>query len=98
MLKIIVSVVLAIVILKVVGIVANIVIQYMDYKVWKKRNTFFFEKSTYREAFIMECSKDMLKDNPEAKRLDKAIKRIDKEEKKLYRHREKIIKVLSEMK
>lgn len=97
MLKIIVSVVLAIVMLKVVGIVANIVIQYMDYKVWKKRHT-FFEKSTYREAFIMECSKDMLKDNPEAKRLDKAIKRIDKEEKKLYRHREKIIKVLSEMK
>lgn len=50
-------------------------------------------KSSYREAFMLECSPDMLKDNPYAKKLDRAIKRIDRVDSKSRKMVEKLSKM-----
>lgn len=80
MLKIIIGAVIAIFLLKIMKVVfiavcSNIRIS----KLYPKR------KSEYREAFEMECSEQMIKEDEFARKLHKDILRIDRETEKLKR-------------
>lgn len=96
MLKVICIFVVALVVLKVMLIVVRAVLFAIGLRVSNKK--YFPEaRSEYREAFMLECSGDMLED-PEVKKLDAAIKRIDRENKKMGERRKKLEKALADLK
>lgn len=55
------------------------------------------KKSEYREAFEMECSKEMIKENDFAWKLNKAIEKIDKENERMKRRKDSVNKKLSNL-
>lgn len=79
--------VVACIIFKILQFILIVWIEWLDYSYSHRID----KKSEYREAFMLECSEDMLKDknNNYARNLDAAISRIDKEEEKVSRAREK---------
>lgn len=92
MLKIIVGVVIAILLLKIskavlIAICSDIQIN----KLYPKR------KSEYREAFEMECSEQMIKEDAFARKLHKAILKIDKENRRLKQKQDSLNKRLSNL-
>lgn len=80
MLKIIIGVVIAIFLMKIMKVVFIAVCSSIRIsKLYPKR------KSEYREAFEMECSEQMIKEDEFARKLHKDILRIDREIEKLKR-------------
>lgn len=65
-----------------------------------KQDSRFSRKSEYREAFIMECSDEMLtdKDNNYARNLDKAITYIDAQNSKIEKVNRKVNKNIQNIK
>lgn len=104
MVKAIVAAIIAFAILAVLRILWSVLWVIVDYTLWAKKldERFGFDRapkrSSYREAFMLECNEDMVRDDPYAKSLDKAIKMIDKKEKKLESNRKKIAEKLSKTK
>ena len=104
MVKLIVAVIIASVILAVLRIIWTVLWAIVDYTLWAKKLDERLgldrepKRSSYREAFMLECTDDMVSGDPYAKRLDKAIKIIDKKEKKLEHKRRKVAEKLSKMK
>lgn len=96
--KLIILVIAAIIIVKAARIVIIVILEGVLRILHTKKSEAFTHKSSYREAFIMECSKDMLKESNYAKNLDKAIKKNDKAQKKLLRREQKIREKLSKLK
>lgn len=103
MVKLILAVIIALVILGVLRIMWAVLWAIVEYTVWAKKLDERLgidrapKRSSYREAFMLECTEDMVKDDPYAKSLDKAIKIIDKKEKKLEDKRRKVAEKLSKM-
>lgn len=102
MVKLIVAVIIALVILAVFRIIWAVLWALIDFKLWKRALDKRFggapTQSSYREAFMLECTDDMVRDDLYAKRLDRAIKIIDKNEKRLEDKRRKVAEKLSKMK
>lgn len=55
------------------------------------------KKSEYRDAFEMECSKEMIKENGFARNLNKAIEKIDRENERMKRRKDSVNKKLSNL-
>ncbi len=99
--KIIVGIIIALAIIKVAQILFVISVETIKLVIWKiKLNNRWNgnEKSSLREAFEMECSKEMIRTDNYAKQLDKAIRKIDKENDKIVRKQRKINERFSKMK
>lgn len=99
MAKTILSVVIAIVILDFLWIAVRIgVLVAIEMRRQKKNRNPYGYQSSYREAFIMECSEKDIKGNPYAEQLDKCIKKIDRETSRLEKAQNKSRNRLSNMK
>lgn len=87
--KILAGVVIAYGILRLVAVAVYSINERAEYKKWVKRN-FPERPSEYREAFIMECSEDMIAENQYAAELDKKIRKIDADTKAMKEAAEKM--------
>ena len=86
MFKVIVSLLIALIILWFVRILFYIICYTIKFNNRMKMD-FSNKKSEYREAFEMECSREMIKGDGFAKNLNKAIEKIDKENERLRRRK-----------
>lgn len=92
MFKIIIAVIIAILVLKLLKAVLIAICSEI------RRNQLFPKrKSEYREAFELECSEQMIKEDVFARKLHKAILKIDKENRRLKQKQDSINKRLSNL-
>lgn len=92
MFKIIIAVIIAIFVLKFLkAVFITICSEIRRSQLFPKR------KSEYREAFEMECSEQIIKEDVFARKLHKAILRIDKENRRLKQKQDSLNKRLSDL-
>jgi hypothetical protein len=92
MIKVVVAVIIAILLLKFLRIVLIAICSEIRIsQIFPKR------KSEYREAFEMECSEQMIKEDAFAWKLHKAILKIDKENRRLKQKQDSLNKRLSNL-
>lgn len=96
MFKTIICLLIALIILRLISNLLYIIFSTMKYN---KRMKIKFpkKKSEYREAFEMECSKEMIKENDFARKLNKAIEKIDRENERMKRRKNSVNKKLSNL-
>lgn len=96
MFKMIICLLIALIILCLISNLIYIIFSTMKYN---KRMKIKFpkKKSEYREAFEMECSKEMIKENGFARKLNKAIEKIDRENEQMKRRKDSVNKKLSNL-
>lgn len=92
MLKIIVAVIIAILVLKILKIVLIAICSEI-----RTRELFPKRKSEYREAFEMECSEQMIKEDAFARKLHKAILKIDRENRRFKQRKDSLNNRLSNL-
>ncbi len=96
MFKMIICLLIALIMLRLISNLLYIIFSTMKYN---KRMKIKFpkKKSEYREAFEMECSKEMIKENGFAIKLNKAIEKIDRENEQMKRRKDSVNKKLSNL-
>lgn len=96
MFKMIICLLIALIMLRLISNLIYIIFSTMKYN---KRMKIKFpkKKSEYREAFEMECSKEMIKENGFAIKLNKAIEKIDRENEQMKRRKDSVNKKLSNL-
>lgn len=96
MFKMIICLLIALIMLRLISNFLYIIFSTMKYN---KRMKIKFpkKKSEYREAFEMECSKEMIKENGFAIKLNKAIEKIDRENEQMKRRKDSVNKKLSNL-
>lgn len=92
MFKIIIAVIIAILVMKFLKTVLITICSEI-----RRRQLFPKRKSEYREAFEMECSEQMIKEDVFARKLHKAILKIDKENRRLKQKQDSLNKRLSDL-
>lgn len=92
MLKIIIAVIIAILVLKFLKAVLIAVCSEI-----RRSQLFPKRKSEYREAFELECSEQMIKEDVFAHKLHKVILKIDRENRRLKQKQDSLNKRLSNL-
>lgn len=96
MFKMIISLLIALIMLRLISNLLYIIFSTIKFNKHMKIR-FPKKKSEYREAFEMECSIEMIKENDFARKLNKAIEKIDKENKRMKRRKDSVNKKLSNL-
>ncbi len=96
MFKMIICLLIALIMLRLISNLLYIIFSTMKYN---KRMKIKFpkKKSEYREAFETECSKEMIKENDFAWKLNKAIEKIDRENERMKKRKDSVNKKLSNL-
>lgn len=96
MFKMIISLLIALITLRLISNLLYIMFSTIKYN---KRMKLKFpkKKSEYREAFEMEYSNGMIKENDFARKLNKAIEKIDKKNERMERRKKSVNKKLSNL-
>lgn len=92
MIKVVVAVIIAILLLKFLRIVLIAICSEI-----RRSQIFPKRKSEYREAFEMECSEQMIKEDAFARKLHKDILKMDKENRRLKQKQDSLNKRLSNL-
>lgn len=96
MFKTIICLLIALIILRLISNLLYIMFSTIKFNK-RVKSKFPKQKSEYREAFEMECSNGMIKENDFARKLNKAIEKIDKENERMKRRKDSVNKKLSNL-
>lgn len=96
MFKMIISLLIALIMLRLISNLLYIIFSTIKFN---KRTKIKFpkKKPEHREAFEMECSIEMIKENDFARKLNKAIEKIDRENERMKRRKNSVNKKLSNL-
>lgn len=96
MFKTIICLLIALIMLRLISNLFYIILSITRYNK-RVKSKFPKQKSEYREAFEMECSNEMIKENDFARKLNKAIEKIDRENERMKRRKDSVNKKLSNL-
>lgn len=96
MFKMIICLLIALIMMRIISNLFYIILSITRYNK-RTKSKFPKQKSEYREAFEMECSNEMIKENDFARKLNKTIEKIDKENERMKRRKNSVNKKLSNL-